>query len=362
MLLLYPNQDKVTIFLNLYGSVFPRVFPPAFCGVLIAVLILVIVRNEGWGYSELMPMVVHPFAGQIFATTLGFSIVFRTNIAWGRYWEAIGHAMMMHSKWLDVASQGMGFINYAIRVHSARATDAGETPARRRKATEELQIVMSSRAVLVHHLSLLSAMVTERLVRGDLQRMTMRQRLQRAKLKSARTLLTSREDLRVEGFPDMPQVQDIEMGVIRIWDSSQEAAPPMPLADLLAAQDSAAEDEVDLVEPFKREGFVGDEAADSPTSGGGQGSRANGKRTVMATNTFKRWSNQIAEEGREAKVRRRTFCATVDHTKHSYFAGTIAAAVSSVSVGRKAWSSWTADAQANQGNRDGRFQPGDEAQ
>jgi predicted membrane chloride channel (bestrophin family) len=51
----------------------------------------------------------HPYAFQLFAYLLGFLMVFRTNFAYNRYWEAIGTVQAMGAKWLDGACMGIVF-------------------------------------------------------------------------------------------------------------------------------------------------------------------------------------------------------------------------------------------------------------
>jgi len=51
----------------------------------------------------------HPYAFQLFAYLLGFIMVFRTNFAYQRYWEAIGAVNNMAAKWLDGALMGICF-------------------------------------------------------------------------------------------------------------------------------------------------------------------------------------------------------------------------------------------------------------
>lgn len=51
----------------------------------------------------------HPYAFQLFAYLLGFLMVFRTNFAYQRYWEAMGMVQAMGAKWLDGALMGITF-------------------------------------------------------------------------------------------------------------------------------------------------------------------------------------------------------------------------------------------------------------
>jgi hypothetical protein len=51
----------------------------------------------------------HPYAFQLFAYLLGFLMVFRTNFAYNRYWEAMGMVQAMGAKWLDGACMAISF-------------------------------------------------------------------------------------------------------------------------------------------------------------------------------------------------------------------------------------------------------------
>jgi len=51
----------------------------------------------------------HPYAFQLFAYLLGFLMVFRTNFAYQRYWEAMGMVQAMAAKWLDGACMAIVF-------------------------------------------------------------------------------------------------------------------------------------------------------------------------------------------------------------------------------------------------------------
>ena len=42
---------------------------------------------------------------EVFTYVLGFVLVFRINLAYGRWWEGRGHIEQMSSQWFDVAQQ-----------------------------------------------------------------------------------------------------------------------------------------------------------------------------------------------------------------------------------------------------------------
>ena len=51
----------------------------------------------------------HPYPFQIFAFIVGFALVFRNNLAMGRFWEGRGALQAMGAKWADVAIQNRVF-------------------------------------------------------------------------------------------------------------------------------------------------------------------------------------------------------------------------------------------------------------
>jgi len=71
----------------------------------------------------------HPYAFQLFAYLLGFLMVFRTNFAYQRYWEAIGAMQNMAAKWLDGALMGIAFdaggSNRRPLLHGAQDGESG---------------------------------------------------------------------------------------------------------------------------------------------------------------------------------------------------------------------------------------------
>ncbi|KAF4651651.1 Zinc finger, RAN-binding domain containing 2 [Perkinsus olseni] len=56
----------------------------------------------------------HPFALQIYTYIFGFVVVFRTKMAYDRYWEAMTNLSLMVSKWGDAFMQLVAFSNATI--------------------------------------------------------------------------------------------------------------------------------------------------------------------------------------------------------------------------------------------------------
>ena len=94
----------------LRGSVFPLVLPYAALGGLIAFLVKF--DNEySWGYFGGLGMkhredslFDHPYSLHMWAASLGFMLVFRGNLAYGRYWDGRRELARMCSYWQEVAT------------------------------------------------------------------------------------------------------------------------------------------------------------------------------------------------------------------------------------------------------------------
>ncbi|KAF4656471.1 Zinc finger, RAN-binding domain containing 2 [Perkinsus olseni] len=99
------DQSAVKLILQRSGSVFPRALLPALTAALIT-FGLGFDAVSGWIPAEIQ----HPFSVQIFAIILGYVIVFRTNMALGRYREGMSSVQQMVSKWGDAFVEISGFI------------------------------------------------------------------------------------------------------------------------------------------------------------------------------------------------------------------------------------------------------------
>ncbi|KAF4683812.1 Zinc finger, RAN-binding domain containing 2 [Perkinsus olseni] len=88
----------------------------------------------------------HPFALQIYTYIFGFVVVFRTKMAYDRYWEAMTNLSLMVSKWGDAFMQLVAFSN---------ATIEGADVASRPAVAEDLYKFQRD---LIHLFSLMSAL------------------------------------------------------------------------------------------------------------------------------------------------------------------------------------------------------------
>ena len=98
-MLLYPHSYAgLPLLLTLAGSAIPRAVVPAFVSALFTLVI-----EEAISQEFLNHIFAHPYPYTVFANLVGFTLVFRTNIAYNRYWEGISQLKQMSAKWGDAA-------------------------------------------------------------------------------------------------------------------------------------------------------------------------------------------------------------------------------------------------------------------
>jgi len=148
-MLLYPRSfSGIGLLFTCAGSALPRAMVPAiFSTVWCIILEVIIIDSESRGAGEDNTAVFdNPFPYQVFASMVGFALVFRTNVAYNRYWEGLTNFRTLSVKWGDCATMILGFDAH---------TKTDET-----KATRE-----QFAAYLVHRISLLHALACAHLRR-----------------------------------------------------------------------------------------------------------------------------------------------------------------------------------------------------
>ena len=106
-MLLYYNKSSFWLLLQLHGSVFYRW--DTLLGSAVIALVGALthhLREIGW---EFAPSVLHHYGFQALGAGVTFAIVFRTQLAWNRYWEAVTQLHIMYSKWTDTFTQFQAF-------------------------------------------------------------------------------------------------------------------------------------------------------------------------------------------------------------------------------------------------------------
>ena len=97
------------VLFRLYGSALPRALPYALVSLGFA-LYLCANRNELLGDNNSRDRVFfHPYAHQVMYITVAFLLVFRSNLAYQRFWEGRTQLALMQAKWSDAAAQAVLF-------------------------------------------------------------------------------------------------------------------------------------------------------------------------------------------------------------------------------------------------------------
>ncbi|CAK9090093.1 unnamed protein product [Durusdinium trenchii] len=154
-MLLYDNKGFFWLLLNRRGSVFYR-WDSLLGGLCVALLggAVQYMHSSGW---ENKPEIGHHYGLQALGVAVTFAIVFRTQLAWNRYWEAVTQLHVMYSKWHDAFSQFQGFAEVTLKA------------AKEKKDEAKIKLIMMKQRRLKLNFALLSAMAAERLSHGDNQ-------------------------------------------------------------------------------------------------------------------------------------------------------------------------------------------------
>lgn len=166
-MLLYYNKSFFWLLLERRGSVFYR-WDSLLGGVLIAGFggLVQYLRDScnssapppSW-QCDIAPEIQHHYGFQALGAGVTFAIVFRTQLAWNRYWEAVTQLHFMYSKWADAFSQFQAFAEVTRRA----AKEKGDPK-------KEERIRQKQRRLKVNY-ALLSTVAADRLTSGDNQRM-----------------------------------------------------------------------------------------------------------------------------------------------------------------------------------------------
>ena len=154
-MLIYPRAWAGIPLLFYYaGSALPRAVVPGLIAASMTVMIEHLFKDEAF----LNHLFDHPYPYTVFANMVGFALVFRTNVAYNRYWEGLSNLKAMTSKWGDAAALTLTF-------------DRHERPAAptEGQSNVDLETLESTRGVfaslLAHRVSLLHALACAHLRR-----------------------------------------------------------------------------------------------------------------------------------------------------------------------------------------------------
>ena len=97
-MLLYPHSFAgLPLLYQVAGSAVPRAVVPALMSMALTLII-----EETLSQDFLNHIFAHPYPYTVFANLVGFTLVFRNNIAYNRYWEGITQLRQMSARWGDV--------------------------------------------------------------------------------------------------------------------------------------------------------------------------------------------------------------------------------------------------------------------
>mmetsp|Transcript_34095 Transcript_34095/g.86578 ORF Transcript_34095/g.86578 Transcript_34095/m.86578 type:complete len:540 (-) Transcript_34095:154-1773(-) len=154
-MLLYPHSFAgLPLLYQVAGSAVPRAVVPALVSMLITLAI-----EETLSQEFLTHVFAHPYPYTVFANLVGFTLVFRTNIAYTRYWEGITQLRQMSAKWGDSA-----FLVLSMDCHEQpSATPSPDPPQPGQHTLSSTRQLY--RAAVCHRFSLLHAIAIAHLRR-----------------------------------------------------------------------------------------------------------------------------------------------------------------------------------------------------
>ena len=103
-MLIYRKGSPWHLIFGMFGSALPRSMIPGLVSAMLAFAL-----DQHFMREYLNKILEHPYAFQPFAYIAAFALVFRTNIAYNRYWEMATQVTLMSSKWADAAVEAITF-------------------------------------------------------------------------------------------------------------------------------------------------------------------------------------------------------------------------------------------------------------
>lgn len=189
-MLLYSNRGLLREMLERKGSVIysPSVLALGVMQAVICVGVQLLI-DQGSRYA---PSIPNSYGLNAMGVVVAFSTVFRIQLSWQRYWEALGQVHIMYEKWSDSFTQYSVFVRTTIEKASRDCSRESQAKVKR------LHDVYTN----VHkHYSLLSALAADRLAHGDVERMNRRAKGGKFKWKDQ---VVTRKDLRTADLKSPP--------------------------------------------------------------------------------------------------------------------------------------------------------------
>jgi len=120
----YVNSSfGIQILTRVHGSALYKSFLPALISTTIYIAIVLV--SDKFEMDELF---LHPYPMQALVTAFTFLLVFRANYSYNRWWEAYTAVYLMHSKWLDLATEIAAFHYQSKRYDKFKPPSFGSNP------------------------------------------------------------------------------------------------------------------------------------------------------------------------------------------------------------------------------------------
>ena len=103
-MIVYRKGISIRVLLRISGSVMPRAAVNALLSAALTYLISCVIPPE-----VLLQLFNHPYPFQPMAHVVAFALVFRTNVAYNRYWESCTEVCLMSAKWGDTFAEALSF-------------------------------------------------------------------------------------------------------------------------------------------------------------------------------------------------------------------------------------------------------------
>lgn len=197
-MLLYHNRSFFRLVFATQGSIFwrPSCILASFLCAALCVLFRFLTDLNFLVAVELQQS--HHYGMQALGSIVAFAVVFRCNLGWQRYWEAVSQLHFMYSKWGDAYSQLCAFVSVTLERAAISQTQAALAKGMRAEAGLEK---------LSQNFVLMSSIASDCLLHGDTQRMEWR-----AKVAPWGKQLVKRENLRMEdltGAWNLPEFEEV---------------------------------------------------------------------------------------------------------------------------------------------------------
>mmetsp|Transcript_3754 Transcript_3754/g.8076 ORF Transcript_3754/g.8076 Transcript_3754/m.8076 type:complete len:896 (+) Transcript_3754:280-2967(+) len=120
----YANSSfGVQILLRFHGSALWKSALPALISTIIYISSTYLIQDD-----KMHEIFLHPYPMQALVTAFTFLLVFRANYSYNRWWEAYTAVYLMHSKWLDLATEIAAFHYQSKRYDAFKPPSFGANP------------------------------------------------------------------------------------------------------------------------------------------------------------------------------------------------------------------------------------------